>query len=74
MTRQAALNGCTKLEPVLCAFLKSKQTAYDTSTLKTKITTPLLKQTDNQILHWSYKKTADLILLGPPIFKNTIRL
>ena len=31
MTRQAELNGCTQLEPVLCAFLKSKQTTYDTS-------------------------------------------
>ena len=28
MTRQAALNGCTELETVLCAFLKSKQTTY----------------------------------------------
>ena len=26
MSRQAALNGCTESEPVLCAFLKSKQT------------------------------------------------
>ena len=33
MTRKAALNGCTESEPVLCAFLKSKQTPYDTSTL-----------------------------------------
>ena len=33
MTRQAELNGCTESEPVLCAFIKSKQTTYDTSTL-----------------------------------------
>ena len=33
MTRQAALNGYTESEPVLCAFFKSKQTTYNTSTL-----------------------------------------
>ena len=33
MSRQAALNGCTESELILCAFLKSKQTTYDTSTL-----------------------------------------
>ena len=33
MTRRAGLNVCTKTESFWCAFLKSKQTTYNTTTL-----------------------------------------
>ena len=33
MSRLAALNVCTQSEPVLCAFLKIKQTTNNTTTL-----------------------------------------